>query len=475
MLLLASLAFAGSSATSFATDAGEWVGGALGDGVLEVDPAGASLNIEGMTSFTLTLRVRVVDGSTLSLTTGEQNFTATYGEGGRLSYAEQTAPFAVDERSFDEVAYVNGAWLMAFTQVASDGSSSIGSATSADLQTWTAGPTLLTDASAPSFALSTTTTLIAARDGSLVRADSTDGVTFSETGTILSPGPDFDAGGLDLPSVVIDSTGAWRLWYAAPESGATGYATSGDGTSFIREGELSEDSSRLWAADVAETEFGFESVYSMTDSLGWATGGSDPSFSAEASDLRPLVSYNDASWADGGLGSPSLVVDGDDVYVFVDASDDGQRAIGRFDGVPESGNWASLVVSWDGETATVSWNGGPPMSGALTGLDGFTLSTDGLVEIDEANLEYTDASSADSGDTGTIDTGDTAVDTAATDSGDTGVSSYDTAEDTAVGYNAGEWLGDPGGCGCNGAPVPVGAMLSVTAGMTLLTRGRRGK
>lgn len=488
MLLLATFAFAGISASSFATDAGEWVGGTVSGGVLGLADEEASFSLESMTSFSLTARVRVTDGTAISFSAGDATFSATYGVGGALTLGSERAPFPTAELKFSsdagpvlvpgnaetnildpEVVFFNNVYYLYYTAIDDAGLASVRVATSTDLATFAhADGTLLSDASAATAVVDGTVLQLAfARAGAVHFASSTDGLTASESTTQLSGGSDFDAAGLESPSLVI-SDSLSSLWYNAVGSGQAGYASSSYGSSYTRQNALTDNADRLFGLDVLSGPFGLEAVYTTGDSLGYALGGTDTTFAADSSDIRPLVDTNDAAWSDGGFGTPSVLRVGEQLQIFVAAKDEGQPVIGRFVSQPEPGTWATLQLDWDGTTATASWNGGPMLTTSLLSADTLRFVASGNAEIDEVTISYA-SSATDTGDDsgGVADTGTTI------DATDTGFPS-DTAQiDTAGGYNAGEWLGDPGGCGCNQAAPAAPGLLTFAGATAMISRFRR--
>ena len=491
MLFLVQLAFAASSASSFATDAGDWSGGSVSDGVLVLSDESTSLDVGDVSSFTFTARMRLASGNAFTLDLGDDcAFTADYADAHDLRFGIDSQPFGAAELAFDadsspdvqgsatsesggvsdpDLVSFNDQWWMLYTATDGSGNSSIHASVSTDLGSWSAADLGLDDASAPAAVVDGGELVVYyAANGSIWRT-TTDGSTFETATVALAPGPDFDASGLGNPSVVLGDDGTWRLWYSVPETGGTGLATSADGVTFTREGELSSDGARLGGLDVISGQFGLEGVYTLVDSVGLAEGGSDATFSDSASDLLPVLAMNQAAWSEGGFGSAAVVRNGMDLHLFVDALNDGTRVVGHVASAPEPGTWGSLQVAWDGFTATATWNGATAMTCSLIALDAFTIQADGTAEIDETEVSYEPAST-DSADTGdTAPPGDTAD--SAGDTSDTG-GSLDSADTGSAGFNAGEWLGEPGGCGCQSAPtrVPWGAMM-MALGWVAFARG----
>lgn len=490
MLFLVAFALAGTSAASFATDAGDWDGGTVTGGALVLVDDAATLDVGAVTSFEFTARMRLASGDAFR---AELNagcvLRADYTDGKNVSFNTESVPFGVDELelipdasfvlapgtstsegagvSDPDVVYFSSRWWMFYTASSSVGGTEVHAATSFDLQTWTRlSSVTLAGGSQPAAVVDGTELVVYyAQSGSIYRTTSSDGAAFSFPSVALAPGPGFDAPGLGHPSVLLDD-GAWRLFYGVPTTGATGSATSSDGLSFTRDAELSADDSRLGALDVADDIFGLEGVYTMLDAVGFARAGDDAAFTDDSADLLPLLGINDAAWSDGGFGTSALVRSENELTLFVDAVDSGARGIARVATAPSPGTWGTLSVIWDGATATASWNDGPALTCPMVDFEALILGAEGQLEIDEAEITYV---AVEGDDTATLDTADTGDSAAVSDSGDTAVP--DTA-DTGVGFNAGEWMGEPGGCGCDSAGGP-GVAASVSAALLLLRAARR--
>lgn len=488
MLLLASIALASSSSASFAVDSGAWSGGTVSDGVLEIADASATLDLGVVSSFTFAARMRLASGDQFSVGTGSLcTFIADYTGAQALSLDNASVPFNVDELAFTassqavvepddlseaagvgdpDVVSFGGQWWMFYTATDLGSLPAVHAATSADLTTWTRLDTLELDGGAEPTAIDDDGTLVVyyTAGGTIYRTTTTDGTSFSFPTVALSPGPDFDSSGLGDPSILRGADGTWHLWYSVTDSGATGHAISNDGLGFTRSGELSTDGSRLAALDVTDGTFGFEGVYTMLDSVGFAPGGDDPEFIDATADIRPALAMNDTSWSEGGFGSAAAVRDNAGLTLFVDGVDSGQRVIGRVDTAPAPGGWGSLVLRWDGTTLTASWNDGPDLTCALSNVGPFVVTATGTAELDEVRVDYSGTATTDTADTGTPH--DSGADTAA---GDTGDSALDSADTGALGFNAGEWLGEPGGCGCQSTSPPRATpVLTVFASLLLI-------
>lgn len=490
MLFLVAFALAGTSAASFATDAGDWDGGTVTGGALVLVDDAATLDVGAVTSFEFTARMRLASGEAFRAELSNACvLRADYSVEQDVSFNTESVPFGVEELellpdagfvlapgtstpegagvSDPDVVYFSGKWWMFYTATSSVGGTEVHAATSYDLESWTRFTSVaLAGGSQPAAVVDgTELVLYYAQSGSIYRTTSSDGTTFAFPSVALAPGPGFDATGLGHPSVLLDD-GAWRLFYGVPATGATGSATSSDGLSFTRDAELSTDDSRLGALDVADDVFGLEGVYTMLDAVGFARAGDDAAFADDSADLLPVLGINDAAWSDGGFGTSALVRNEGELTLFVDAVDAGARGIARVATAPSPGTWGTLSITWDGTTATASWNGGPALTCPMADFEALVMGAEGQVEIDEAEITYV---AVQGGDTATLDTADTGDSAAATDSGDT--AAPDTA-DTGVGFNAGEWMGEPGGCGCDSSG-GAGMAASVSAALLLLRAARR--
>jgi len=488
MLLLVALAAADTSASSFSADAGDWEGGVVEDGVLRLDDTSATLDVGDLTSFEFTARMRLAAGEAFTVRLGEAcSFSAAYTGAETISFGGETQPFPVGELSFvprstaaltnsggaealgvgdPDVVYWNGEWWMFYTATDASNVTSVRAATSPDLTSWTRKTsTVLSGASQPAaVVVSGELIVFYASGGQLWRTSSGDGTSFDFPTVVLSPGTGFDAGGLGHPSVLVDDA-TWRLWYSVPGTGASGSATSSDGNTFTRDAQLSTDNSRLYGIDVEDAELGLEGVYTLLDSVGFAQGGNDTNFSDANRDLRPILAMNDTSWSEGGFGTASAVRNGQALSLFVDASHDGSRLIGQVDTNPLPGSFGTLTLGWDGARVEAAWSDGPTMTCAMTAFEGITVTADGRAELDETSLTYAGKGTGDSGDTG-------ADEETGSSSGDTDLGGLDSGE---AGLNAGEWLGEPGGCGCASAPLTRGVALLLLPFLFLVARRRTAR
>lgn len=485
MLLLVSLAAADTSASSFSSDAGDWEGGVVENGVLRLDDTTATLEVGELTSFEFSARMRLAAGEGFTVSLGDScTFSADYAGKESLGFGGGSQPFPVSELTFmpgaspalsnsggaealgvsdPDVVYFNGEWWLFYTATDASNVTSVRAATSPDLTNWTRkSSTVLSGASQPAaVVVSGELIVFYASGGQLWRTTSGDGVSFDFPSVVLSPGTGFDAGGLGHPSVLLDDA-TWRLWYSVPGTGASGSATSSDGTTFTREAQLSTDNSRLYGVDVGDDEFGFEGVYTLLDSLGFAQGGNDMNFSDASRDLRPILGMNDPSWSGGGFGTASAVRNGQALTLFVDASHDGSRLIGQVDSNPLPGTFGILTLDWDGARVEAAWSDGPTMTCAMTSFERLTVTADGRAELDETILSYAGNGTGDSGDTGSDEETDSA-------GGDTEVGSLDSGE---PGLNAGEWLGEPGGCGCSATTLTRSVALLLLPILFVVARRR---
>jgi MYXO-CTERM domain-containing protein len=96
----------------------------------------------------------------------------------------------------------------------------------------------------------------------------------------------------------------------------------------------------------------------------------------------------------------------------------------------------------------------------MSSFSGITVTADGRAEIDEASLSYAGRSTGDSADTAAVDD---------EDPNDTANGGVDSGE---PGLNAGEWLGEPGGCGCSTPPMTRGMAFLLLPLLLLVARRR---
>jgi hypothetical protein len=444
-------------ASGFSESLSDWQGDldatsqTLTDGEMTFEPG-------VMASFSLTARVRLVDGNGFAVQADETALVLNYTASGGVSLGDEAVAFSVGELAWqvdaDPILEPIADWeqggltepeIIAFADgyflYYTGGGSAIGVATSSDLLSWTRfGSSVLTGASPTAVVDGDTLVLFYGCDGAICRATTEDGLTFLDDGVVADSG--------DRPSVVLDETGTWHLW-TTDADGTPRYQTSTDGLSFS-DGETVDD--RLAGLDALSGAYGFEGVYPLGDSLGWTVGGADPTFTSAGTDLVPLLEDNDAAWSDGGLGDATALVDGTQTHVFY--SGGATPVIGHAVGAPAPGNWAGLTFGWDGTTLTASWDEGPTLSTTLDAAGTVKFTADGTLAFDEIVFAWDAPDTADTADTG-ADTGDTGVDT-----GDTGA---DTAGGTGLVDTAGG-TGDtvsldpmaaayfePGGFGCSSA------------------------
>ncbi len=493
MLLLVSVAIAGSSASSFATDGGDWVGGSVAGGVLVLQDTAGDLDLGQVLTFELTARARLATGDRFEVQLSDDCALSVDYTGARsIGFGTGAVPFAAAELEMlpdsgallspmadelggirhPDVVEFGGHWWMFYGAADAAGAHSVHAATSSDLATWTRVEGLsLPGASEPTAVVEATSLVLYYTDGgSIWRTESDDGLSFDFPTVALAPGPGFDAAGLGHPSMLFDGDGLWRLWYGVPTTGASGSASSADGLTFTRDAELWPDATRLSGLDVTDGTLGFEAVYTMLDSVGFASSPDDSTFADDSTDVRPALVMNQAAWSDGGFGTAALVRNGVDLSVFVDAMDDGVSVIGRVATRPEPGTWGALTMTWDGSEVLASWNGGPTQSCALGAFEGISIVGVGRAEIDEVRVDYSADAGVDTADTGGTDTGDSADSADTADTGDTAADSADTG---GPAYNAGEWLGEPGGCGCESGAGGGGVAGLMLAGALAQRRRRR--
>jgi hypothetical protein len=461
-LLLASLALADTTASTFDEDDGGWAGGTVESGVLTVTDGAVTLSPGRLANFRLAARVRLVDGARLSFSAGDATLAATYGEGGILSLGTPTGavtaaalpPFeqswqADDATTFSgaspELVSFGGGWLL-YREL--DGV--IYAATSPDGDAWTDAGAVLTGTDPAAVDEGGTLAVYYGCAGAICRATSFDGLTFVSAGTVLAAsGP---------VTVAESAAGGWRAWYAPTPTDGTWTATSADGRTWTTVG-LVADTSRLVDADVAVTSAATASAWSGPDGIYSTFDAPDADLSDGTADRGPLFAAGSVAWCPDVPASPALALEGYTWHLWVECA----GAIGHLRGVPEPGGWVGLVAEWDGATLTTSWSGAT-LTTALTGASVLSLAAEGVLELDEAQVTYLLATddtggaddTGDTGDTGDVeqidpdDTADTDVVTGETDTAVTA----DTGTDGALAYNASELTGETGGWGCETATAP---------------------
>ncbi len=459
MLIVLAPAFAGTLSTSFLTDSGAWTGGVLEDGVLSVRAGEASLAPGAMTAFTLTARVRLVDGEALTLRAGDATLAAAYTEGGGLTFGSEAAPLPLEEQRWtpDATAVAPGGApsIVAFAdewRLYTEVGGAIAVATSTDGVTFEPASVLAGGGTAPEAVVDGDTVVLFSICGvSVCRASSPDGVTFVEEGVALAAA-DTDSAVLAAPAVAVLADGSWYMWVADGETGATSAASSPDGFEWSWLGAITTDGARLHGLDIAAFSAGIVAAWDDADGVTVGPGGADGGLAPAVWD-RLALGAGFAAWSPDAPVSPALLLDGATWTLWAEGRDGGAGVIGRTVGTPTPGTWVGVVLTWDGVTASTSWGEGSTLSAPLTAAESLVFGTAGRLEIDEAQLTFTlvgdDDTGTDTGDSG--ETGETGGDT-----GDT--APVDSAADTAVvpSYNASELSGEPGGWGCS-TPVRPGA------------------
>ena len=477
MLILLTPAFAATLSTSFLTDSGAWTGGVLDDGVLSVRAGEASLAPGAMTAFTLTARVRLVDGAALSLRAGDATLSAAYEQGGGLTFGSEAAPLPLEEQRWTpdatavapggapSIVAFAGEWRL-YTEVAG----AIAVATSTDGVRFEPSSVLAGGGTAPEAVVDGDTVVLFSICGvSVCRASSPDGITFVGEGVALAAA-DTDSAVLAAPAVALLDDGSWYMWVADAETGATSAASSSDGFEWSWLGAITTDGSRLHDLDITAFSAGIASAWGSSDGVYVGSGDAEGELAAAVWD-RLALGAGFAAWSPDAPVSPALLLEGATWTLWSEGRDGGAGVIGRAVGTPTPGTWVGMVLSWDGVTATTSWGEGPTLSSPLAAADALVFGTAGRLEIDEAQLTFTLVGDDDTGDTG--DSGETGGDSG--DSGDTGP--IDSGLDTAVvpSYNASELSGEPGGWGCSTPvrPGSAGLFLSALALVSSLFRRER--
>ncbi len=503
MLLLVHIASAGTLADDFSLDAGSWTGdGVVIDGALRVTDGRAEL--VGMSpgqveSFELTARVRMLDGGQLGLRAGDTPIVADFDGGGALAFGDTRWPLPMShltwvpeadpvfEAAGDsweaggvlhcEVVHDadSGTWFLYYTGFFGPpgyGYRQIGLATSPDGHTWTrwtGNPVLTIDYSSdidgvhvhmPSVTvdqLGLWHMVYACYQNNvgnrICHATSPDGYAWTEAGVGLDRGApgSFDEGSLRMPDVWLAPDGNWHLWYdgTAPEEhyGATGYATSVDGWSWVKQGEILPFETALQGLGVAETPWGLEAFYNRDDYFVRASADvATPDVWVEAG---VVLTKGWSWWNDGYIQAPTLARDGTTWRMWYNGYTytDGFERLGTAEGVATPGQWFDLRLRWDGSTLAAAIDGAEMPSSEARMSGAVALDVVGTAELDDVLVVWTDRA---------VDTGET---------GETGDPDGDDSRDSERAAPQAEE-----GCGCASPSRRVGF---VAAGLSLLAGIRR--
>lgn len=444
MLLTATLAWAATNGASFTSDAGDWTGGTVVEGVLAVTDSSTTLTLGSLSAFTLDARLRLAEGTTISTQAGDAAFVATWGSGGGLSLGGATTALPAVEQAWDSVSSGldgvepdlvarDGAWIL--YRVVDE---TVVAATSSDGGVWADAGTVANGERPDAVVEGDRVVLYTQCGGAICRQEASDGLDFGNPVAVMDGA---------LGSVALGDDGVWRLWYT--DDDGLQLATSADGVSYAAEATLADDG-RLHALDVIGT---YDAAWDAFDGV-HLSHDTNPSFTDTAGDEGPLA-LGCALPTDPALALAGLVWR-------LAVTCDGQPSIAT--GTPTPGTWASLHIEWDGTDLTATWGAAAPLTIALPSADGITFQASGTLELDEVVIVYTPVG-ADTADT--ADTGDTA-DTAR-DSGD---SANPDSADSGPLYTAADLTGEPGGCGC-GTPGRPSALVALGALALLKIRRRR--
>ncbi len=487
MLLFASFAFALDYTDDFSTDQGAWSGGVVVDDVLRIVDGSADFLGDPMSSFTVSARVRLATEGTLSLSAAN-TIAVDFTGPGAVQVATQTWPLPpthlawtpaddpVIEPGSDywdggntlhcEVHYDGGTgtWFLYWTGEMAEGYPyrQIGVATSTDGKTWTkyAGNPVLTidydTTTVDGIHVHMPTVVQKSADefhmfyscyqnnlgNRICHATSPDGLAWTPEGVALDFGAEgeFDSSSLRMPDAWIDESGLWHMWYdgTGPDEhyGPTGYATSTDGYTWTKQGEILPFEDALQGLSTWATPYGLASFHNKDDYFRLATaplGEAD-----DWTDQGEVLRKGWGDWNDGYIQAPSVWVDQTtwkmwfNAYTYTDATE----RIGYAEASANPGGWMDIEAEWDG----VRWTGS--VDGAELSIDGVNdgvirFTATGTAEVDEIRITGVEWPE-DSGNPPAEDTAD---------GGDTADSAPPEAEDTGDKPADGDEA-----CGCQGGP-----------------------
>jgi hypothetical protein len=511
MLLLAPLALALDYADDFSTDQAAWTGGEVVDGVLRITDSTATLNAAAVQDFTAALRVRMTTEGSVALDAGGEALTLQFSGAGAVVFAGQRWPLPPDHLSWTPSSTPvlepgsdswdggntlhcevikdpdTGTWFLYWTGEMDSGYPyrQIGVATSTDGVTWErhAGNPVLTidyDHTTIDGIHVHMPTVVREPGGDfhmyyacyqnnvgnrLCHATSPDGLAWTPQGMALDKGGtgEFDEGSLRMPDAWIGDDGTWHLWYDGTDPtahyGGTGYATSPDGWTWTKQGQILPADDALQSLSVWRSPYGLVSFHNKDDYFRMATA--DPADPAIWTDGGEVLRKGWAAWNDGYIQAPSVWVDGStwrmwlNGYTYTDATE----RIGYAEGEALLGGWLDVGLQFDGTTLTATVNGAST-SVEAPGSAPLRVVAIGTAEIDDVTVQGEPIPEDTGGDTAPEDTGG---DTSAEDS---------AAEDSGTGGK------DTGGapepqpdCGCDSGRGSVG-FFAVALTAALLRRAR---
>jgi hypothetical protein len=506
LALMPSAALASESTTlDFDADAGDMVGGEVEDGVLRVTDGTANLALGALDALTAELVVRKVDGGAWVLNAGDQSWIADYGASGGLRLDGASLPFPHGHRTWQtessevfgpsmgttgywqdgstlhcEVVYddSSASWYLYYTGVIAPGYGyrQIGVLTSTDGETWSeysGNPVLTIDydlTAVDGVHVHMPTVVIDPSDATwhmfyscyqndvgnrICHATSDDGLAWSARGVALDRGASgaFDSASLREPDAQIDDGGTWHMFYQGTKDdehyGPTGYATSADGETWTKLGEVAgSGESALQGGGVLQSPYGLEQWYNCDDAFCYASA--DPvDWATWAMDTDPALTKDWATWNSGYIQAPSPWLVDTTYHMWFNAYDygTGLEVLGHAATAPEPGAWATVALDWDGETLTVSFDGGPGLTATAEDVQGLTLTAVGVLEVDTLSYTATATPTDTGGDSGTADTSASGDDSGA--SGDSGEPAANDGPDSG----AAAPQADAGCGGCQSAPV----------------------
>ncbi len=300
----------------------------------------------------------------------------------------------------------------------------------------------------------------------LCHATSPDGLAWTPQGMSLDKGGpgEFDEGSLRMPDAWIGDDGTWHLWYDGTDPtehyGGTGYATSPDGWSWTKHGEILLAEEALQSLSVWRSPYGLVSFHNKDDYFRMAMAS--PADPASWTDGGEVLRKGWAAWNDGYIQAPSVWVDGStwrmwfNGYTYTDATE----RIGQAEGEAHPGGWLDVGLAFDGRTLTATVHGASASTDA-PGNAPLRVVAIGAVELDDVAVQGVPIPQDTGGDTATEDTagGDTGGDSAPADS---------TGQDTAGAPEPAP------GCGCESGGRSVG-IIAVALSAVLRRRPRGGQ